>query len=175
MVSNNKITITKGVLLAVSIIIIVVISSLVIESVIDSTQLQCPLVAEPGNETFLVDTTKTFDGDIITITATVYNDTWLDFNGVDNSVETQLYNTLSFWYKNTTIDWTFIVNSSGVLYVNGSAATPELYPIFNNGTNIIMGKFNDTAFFNGSLDDFRGYASAIDSDLVNLIYLDGRY
>ena len=38
---------------------------------------------------------------------------------------------------NATTDWTFVVNSSCVLYVDGILGTPELYRINDNGSTII--------------------------------------
>ena len=97
----------------------------------------------------------------------------MDFDG-DDDVLTERYDTISFWYMNATTDWTFVVNSSGVLYVDGILGTPEIYPIHDNGSNIFIGKLDGSTFFNGSIDDFRGYNNSIEAELVNLTYLGGR-
>jgi len=102
------------------------------------------------------------------------NDTWTDYNGITDYLLSERYDTISFWYKNSTTDWIFIVNSSGILYVNGSLGTPEIYPVYDNGGNMFIGKIDAITFFNGSIDDFRGYNNSIDADLVNLTYLGGR-
>ncbi len=106
--------------------------------------------------------------------ATVHNQTWLDFDGVDDVLVNNRSDTISFWYKNTTTDWTFIVNSSGTLYVNGTIGTPGIYPIYDDGVNMNFGKTDATTFINVSIDDIRTYGAIIDSELVNLTFQDGR-
>ena len=66
------------------------------------------------------------------------NDTWLNFDGDDDNVLSERHDTISFWYKNETVDWTFVVNSSGTLYVNGSLGTPGVYPVYDDGSNMFL-------------------------------------
>ena len=101
------------------------------------------------------------------------NDTWINCT-TDDFVETERYDTISFWYKNATVDWTFVVNSSGTLYVNGTTGTPGAFPVYDDGANMFLCMTAAATFFNGSIDDFRGYSSSIDAELVNLTYLGGR-
>ena len=129
-----------------------------------------------SSQTILTETTETISpiGDGITsLTATALNQTWLDFDGIDDVVTltSDEITSISFWYKNETLDWTFITNSSGTLYVDGVAATPEQFPVIYNGSDYLIGK-EGAVFFNGSIDDFRVYDSTLDAELVGLIYGD---
>ncbi len=110
---------------------------------------------------------------IITSEVKVNNDTWIDCT-TDDFVESERYDTISFWYMNSTVDWIFITNSSGTLYVDGVLGTPELFPVYDNGTKMFLCQTGEFTFFDGSFDDFRGYNSSIDAELVNLTYLGGR-
>ena len=173
MVQQNK-TILATIISIVGVILIILFASLIIGSITESPQFACENATSETDETFLVENTKTLNGTPVTLTAQVYNNTWLDFDGVDNYVLSERYDTISFWYKNSTVDWTFIVNSSGTLYVNGVVGTPDIFPVYDNSTNMFLGKTGASTFFNGSIDDFRGYDSSIDSVLANLTYLGGR-
>jgi len=125
-----------------------------------------------------------FTESVYTLTHSVYdvdnttkrNDTWLNFNGVNDSVAipSTITESLTFWYKNETSDWFFVANSSGTLYVDGVVDTPNQYPVYHNGTHYIFGKENATSFLNVSIDDPRGYNSTIDTSLINLIFNGGR-
>lgn len=125
---------------------------------------------------FVAEETQTLSAiglEVVSFVAETYNDTWINCT-TDDYVLSNRYDTISFWYKNSTVDWTFIVNSSGTLYVDGILATPEIYPVYDNGTNMFLCKTGESEFFDGSMDDFRGYASQIDAELVDLTYLGGR-
>lgn len=161
----------------VGIILVVLISALAIGSLLDSSEFGCEDIIISNNETFLTETTEIISpiGEGITsYEVNAYNNTWIDFNGINSSILSERYDTISFRYKNSTVDWIFIVNSSGTLYVNGILETPDIFPVYDNGTNMFLGKTGVSTFFNGSIDDFRGYASSIDAELVNLTYLGGR-
>lgn len=166
----------KVVIIAVMFIAIIVIASIIALSSMADIQAETGSATQ-NNETFISvyeSNNSLIHTNITSLSATRKNDTWLEFDGVDDNVESERYNTISFWYKNATTDWTFIVNSSGTLYVNGSLGTPGIYPIYDNGINMYLGKLNSSFFFNGSMDDFRGYNNSIDAELVNLTYLGGR-
>ncbi len=127
-----------------------------------------------SSETILTNSEVTLLQTPTSLSATRLNQTWLDFDGVDdvvilNSNET---NSISFWYKNETLDWTFITNSSGTLYVDAVATSPDQYPVFYNGTDYLIGKEGSSNFFNGSMDDFRVYDSTLEQELVTLIFQD---
>ncbi len=113
---------------------------------------------------------------IISLSATRKNQTWLEFDGVDDEVvvNSNFINSISFWYKNKTSDWIFVTNSSGTLYVNSVENTPSQYPVYYDGTDYFIGRENESLFFNGSIDDFRVSDSTLDQTLINLIYADGR-
>ncbi len=120
--------------------------------------------------------TLTYEGEgLISNSVNANNDTWLDFSEDDNII-TNLgsIESFSFWYKNATDDWQHIVNASGTMYTNGSAGAPLIYPIYYNGTTVFIGQFNSTDFFNGSIDDFRAYSSAITAGEIETLYDEGR-
>jgi len=145
----------------------VIITQSIDETVdLDSAFINSVILSDNGTQNVLSQTPTT-------LTSTSFNKTWLDFES-DDSVISERYDTISFWYKNSTVDWTFIVNSSGTLYVDGVAGTPGIFPVYDNGTNMLLGQTGASTFFNGSIDDFRGYASSIDEGLINLTYLGGR-
>jgi len=162
------------VIIIVGIAILLSIGIYLAEQIEDETSVQ---TVESSTKSILtnynVATTLTPIGEGITSNSILTkNRTWLNFT--DDYVLTDRYDTISFWYKNDTTPWTFVVNSSGTLYVNGSLGTPGIYPIYDNGSDMFIGKLNITEFFNGSIDDFRGYNNSINADLINLTYQGGR-
>jgi len=173
MVELNKtfgavlIIILIGVLVIISIVIFVTLGD-TSNPITDSTSNT--ILSNSGTENTLSPT-----GDRITsLTATALNQTWLDFDGVDDEVvlTSNEITSISFWYKNETLDWTFITNSSGTLYVNAVATSPAQFPVIYNGSDYLVGKENSTDFFNGSIDDFRVYDSTLEQELVTLIFDD---
>lgn len=178
MVDNKLITmIVMGV---VSLIVGTIIAFVLVQNVADIEgdvagttliNINESILADNGTATSLTQTPSTFTS------ATTKNNSWLSFDGVNNYilVNTRSMETITFWYKNSTAsDWTFIANVSGTTYVNGVAGTPNQYPVFFNGSDYFIGKENATIFFNGSIDDFRGYRRKINSTNVLEIYNSGR-
>lgn len=165
--------------LSVSVVILSVISALVVGSLTSSPALQCTDITLSSNDIVLTQFSATLspiDEGITSSEVKSNNDTWIDTDGVDDFVLSERYDTISFWYMNSTsVDWIFVVNSSGTLYVDGVLGTPVQFPVYDDGANMFLGQTGAAAFFNGSFDDFRGYASPIDADLVNLTYLGGRF
>ncbi|KKK92946.1 hypothetical protein LCGC14_2697800 [marine sediment metagenome] len=161
--------------LGVGIIAFVLLILAIIFNVIPSDAIY-PSTISSTSQTILVESTSTLSPIAWGITSSevkANNDTWINCT-LDDFVESERYDTISFWYKNSTVDWTFVVNSSGTLYVDGVLGTPGTYPVYDSGTKMFICKTGASTFFNGSMDDFRGYASAIDAELVNLTYLGGR-
>ncbi len=147
----------------------------IIFNVIPSDSIS-PSTTIPNNKTILSESTDTLSpigSGITSSEVKANNDTWIKCT-TDDFVESERYDTISFWYKNDTVDWTFVVNSSGTLYVNATLGTPNLFPVYDDGSKMFLCKTGASTFFNGSMDDFRGYASSIDAKLVNLTYLGGR-
>ena len=143
---------------------------------LDSFRTSIDTVDTYSTQTILTESSDTLIPISLGITSSevkANNDVWINCT-TDDFVESERYDTISFWYKNSTVDWTFIVNSSGTLYVDGVLGTPEVFPVYDDGSNMFLCKTGVATFFNGSIDDFRGYASAIDAELVNLTYLGGR-
>lgn len=114
---------------------------------------------------------------ITSSTVQVYNQTWLDFDGVDDVVvvESSDIAGVTFWYKNSTSsDWIFIVNNSGVTFVNAVAGTPVQYPVYHNSTHYFLGMTDASTYFNGSIDDFRVYGYNLNTTQINSVYSEGR-
>lgn len=155
-----------------ALVVLSIVSLIVINSLDDSS----PILQASFNETILSSngTSNTLTYLPVTFSAIRKNKTWLEFDGTNDNAVSIRYDTISFWYKNTTVNWTFIVNSSGTIYVNGSLGTAGIYPVYDDGSNMFLGKIDGATFFNGSIDDFRGYNNSIDAELVNLTYYGGR-
>lgn len=106
----------------------------------------------------------------------VYNQTWLEFDGVNDYVliSSDIIDSISFWYANETSEWIFITNSSGTLYVNAVEESPLQYPIYHNGSAYFLGMYNETSYFNGSIDDFRIYEKELNITEIEDIYGNGK-
>lgn len=126
------------------------------------------ILADSGIATTLTQTPSTWSS------ATVKNQTWLEFDGVNDMVNVSSdYEIISFWYKNATTDWQHIVNNSGTIYVNGSTGTALLFPIYYDGANYILGK-NESTFYDVDIDDVRVYNRTIETGEIDYIYNIGR-
>jgi len=123
-----------------------------------------------------VNSTQTLSQTPTDLSAIRYNQTWLEFDGDNDVLTVNATNveSISFWYKNSTDGWQHIVNASGTMYVNGSLATPYLYPVYDDGSNINIGKSDDSTFHDVDIDDFRTYSVQIDSIQVQSIFNGGR-
>jgi len=136
--------------------------------------------AESDTQTILTESTDTLSPISIGITSSevkANNDTWLDFNSTTEDYVTVTSNTIdsvTFWYKNETSDWIFVVNVTGTTYVNTVAETPNQYPVYHDGTDYFIGKTDATTFFNGSIDDFRVYNKELTTDEIDNLYSGGR-
>lgn len=162
-----------AVLILISLGVLVIMAIFIFSALGDSS----PGIISSSSQTILTSLTTTLSPVVNGITSssvTANNDTWLEFDGDNDVLVVERFDTISFWYENATTDWTFIVNSSGTLYVNGVLGTPEIYPVHDDGVNMNIGKTDGSTFFNGSIDDFRGYGAEIDSSLVNLTFQDER-
>lgn len=78
--------------------------------------------------------------------------------------------TISFFYKNSTSDWIHVVNSSGIIYVDGVEGTPVQYPIFIQGNNLIIGKNNNSNYFNGTIDEIRIWNKSLSAEEAGILY-----
>jgi len=137
-------------------------------------------VTTAGSNTILADngtsTTLHTDTETLSVSATSKNRTWLSFDGVNDymNIPNDNYETVSFWYKNTTTAWQNVINSSGTIYVNGSINDTNLFPIHYNGTNYLFGQTDSTTFVNVSIDEIRYYNGTINSTIAEAIYNAGR-
>ena len=129
------------------------------------------------NLTYTIPVTLTSEEGITSSSATRLNQTWLDFDGVNDNLILPIDNviSISFWYKNETTDWQHLVNASGTIYLNGSVETNYyLYPIYNNGSDVFIGKEDAITFTNISIDDFRTYSINLSSNQITEIFNGGR-
>jgi len=113
----------------------------------------------------------------ITSSITAHNRTWLTFDGIDDYIylSDNSYKTISFWVKNATHDWQHIVNTSGILYQNGTEVISLLfYPVYFNSTDWEIGKIDATTFFPGSVDKIKFYNNTINSSIVSELFAEGR-
>lgn len=111
------------------------------------------------------------------VTIITKNRTWVSLDGSDDflNITDDNYETVSFWYKNsTTTIWQNIINDSGTTYVNGSVATPQLYPVFENGFSYLFGQTDATTFVEVDIDEIRFYNGSINSTIATEIYNEGR-
>jgi hypothetical protein len=164
-----------AVLILISLGVLVIMAIFIFVDLGDSS----PTITSSSSQTVLIDSTATLSpiGDGITSSnANANNDTWLEFDGVDDvvTVTSSIINSITFWYKNTTTDWTFIANSSGTTYVNGTTGVPELFPVYYNSTDYQLGKTNDSTFVNVSIYDFRVYSRELNEGEPLGLYLLGR-
>jgi len=80
-------------------------------------------------------------------------------------------NSSTLWYKNSTSStWTFIANSTGTLYVNGVAATPNQYPLFISGNTVSVGKLTSSTYFNGTIDEVMIFNDSLTAQQILDIY-----
>jgi len=112
------------------------------------------------------------------LTATVKNRTWLEFDGVNDYIFISYNNTISFWFRNFTTEWTHLINSSGTaisVYINGTKDNSwNYFPFYSNGTHWIIGKSNASAFENVSIDNIQIYNEWINETKATEIYNEGR-
>jgi len=96
----------------------------------------------------------------------IFNGTWVDgkygkglkFDGSEYvEVSVSGYNSTEMWLKNDSISWTHVVNSSGVIYVNGEVSD-HFIPISVSGGNIRIGEN-----WNGTIDEMRLWNKSLNS------------
>ena len=135
-----------------------------------------------SNQNILTETTETLSpvGDGITsLTATGKNQTWLEFDGVNDALTltvTQSKATISLWFKNaTTTEWNSIIMSDGNIYINGTLNNDWTFlPYFISGDIITIGKSDGLTFLDVDIDEFRVYETALNSTDVLTVYGEGR-
>jgi len=111
-------------------------------------------------------------------TVKVYNQTWLDFDGVNDKVDMEVLqskSTISLWFKNDTYDWLSIINSGSNIYINNILNTTWTgSPYYIDGDNIYLGKTDAITFVKCSIDEFRVYEQELNISEVGEVYSDGR-
>ena len=162
-----------------SVILMVVFVSLVINSVLDSAGASCEDTTSSKVEAVLMESSTTLSpigSEISSSSVKANNDTWLEFDGINDfmTLNSTSVTSISFWYKNDTT-WYNVVNVSGTLYVDGSVATPDLYPIYNDGSDFYFGKTDATTFVKVSVDEIRTFSNELSTEQITAIYNGGRF
>ncbi|MFC1753964.1 CARDB domain-containing protein, partial [Thermoproteota archaeon] len=105
-----------------------------------------------------------------TFNATGGRDGWgaYEFDGVEDWVNISGFNytnysSVSMWINNGS--WYHIVNVSGTVYVNGAAGSAD-FPIYYDGADTIIGRYNATDLFQGILDEVVVYNYTLSPEQV---------
>jgi len=130
------------------------------------------------NNTHIVDVTEngyngTVSGAILNLTEGRYEGAY-EFDGSDDFINVSGLPgaiTYSMWLKQNNV-WSYYVNSSGTMYVNGSVTTDTInLPIHNNSGEVIIGQYENNSYFTGMIDEVRIWNISLTADEVNLHYL----
>ena len=116
-------------------------------------------------------------GGINTVTAKVYNDTFLSCDGVNDYIKItpSSNDTLAFWYNSSTSEtWQFVVNTLGTQYTNGSLGDAVEYPVYWDGTDYYFCKTDATTFWEGYIDEIRIFEGELGEQTLNDLYINGR-
>jgi len=118
------------------------------------------MISSDSSSVYTSPQTVTSDEGITSSSVQVYNQTWLEFDGVDNNVYVQsdVTDNIIYLYKNQTSDWIEIENNTDYIIIDGVEGTPVQSPVTYNGTHYILG-YDGSDYFNGSIDNFRIYSS----------------
>ncbi len=172
MVSEDDITNAgKGIIVVIGVAVLVIVAIFIFATLADAS----PVPLQNANETFLVQSQQTLDQTPISLTSQRLNTTWLDFDGINDVVTiSSTDQVITFWYKNLTSDWIFVVNNSGVTYVDGSLATPVQFPVFFDLTDYFIGKTDGSTFFAGSIDEIRIYDTILTTEDIVFLFNLGR-
>ena len=140
-----------------------------VESIgLQTTSINQTLLADNGSAQTLTETP-------ITLTATGRNRTWVGCDGTNDLLTIPFDVSISFWYKNETVDWQHVVNTSeGKTFVNGTDSTPFLIPFYVSGDNYILCKTDATTFVNVSIDEIKTYDGFVNESTALEIYNEGR-
>ena len=117
-------------------------------------------------------------GGINTVTAQVYNDTYLSCDGVNDYIKItpSSNDTLAFWYNSSTSEsWQFVVNTFGTQYTNGSLGDAVEYPVYWDGTDYYFCKTDATTFWEGSIDKISIYDGQLTNTQISELYLEERW
>ena len=115
---------------------------------------------------------------INTVTAQVYNDTYLSCDGVNDYIKItpSSNDTLAFWYNSSTSEsWQFVVNTLGTQYTNGSLGDAVEYPVYWDGTDYYFCKTDATTFWEGSIDKISIYDGQLTNTQISELYLEERW
>jgi len=117
-----------------------------------------------GNTTMVVDWLGNYNGTMEkgfncgNVTGKIDTGCLLNNTAIVNISYSDLGLTQMLWKRNTTdTAWKFIANASGQLYENGYVTSNSSFqmPLSNDTGRIIIGKFSNSLFFNGSIDEVR--------------------
>ena len=117
-------------------------------------------------------------GGINTVTAQVYNDTYLSCDGVNDYIKItpSSNDTLAFWYNSSTSEsWQFVVNTLGTQYTNGSLGDAVEYPVYWDGTDYYFCKTDATTFWEGYIDKISIYDGQLNNTQIEDLYGEERW
>ena len=117
-------------------------------------------------------------GGINTVTAQVYNDTYLSCDGSNDYIKiTPTTNdTLAFWYNSSTSEqWQFVVNNLGIKFTNGTQVDPVEYPVYWDGTDYYFCKTDATTYWEGSIDKISIYDGQLNNTQIQDLYGEERW
>ena len=117
-------------------------------------------------------------GGINTVTAQVYNDTYLSCDGVNDYIKItpSSNDTLAFWYNSSTSEsWQFVVNTLGTQYTNESLGDAVEYPVYWDGTDYYFCKTDATTFWEGSIDKISIYDGQLTNTQIEDLYGETRW
>ncbi|MFC1755117.1 LamG-like jellyroll fold domain-containing protein, partial [Thermoproteota archaeon] len=95
-----------------------------------------------------------------------------EFDGISSYVNVSGFNVTQYattlmWINNGS--WYHIVNVSGTIYVNGAVDNAE-FPIYYDGADTLIGRYNTTDLFQGIIDEVLIYNRALSPDQVLALY-----
>ena len=162
-----------------SAIIIIVIGLAVLQvSSLSIEQIDLQSKSGSSNSTYLNQITLGDGLGITTSTISVYNDTFLSCDGVNDYllIYPHSNDTLSFWLNSTApTSWVNIVNVMGTCYINSAQLPcPATYPVYWNGTAYFFCKTDATTFWAGQIDRIEVFDGQLTQTQVNTIWSTGR-
>lgn len=169
------------IVISLAIISMIILLLYIIINIIPSSAISNSILSNSNGQNILADnstsTTLSPSGEGVTsLSATRHNQTWLEFDGVNDYVfiPDDSYKTISYWVNNTVNSWINVVNNSGILYEDGGVVgSLTLNSTKQNTTGWYIG-INSTGFFKGNIDSIRFYNETITSTTINEVFDNGR-
>lgn len=175
-ISDNSIVVF-GVTILLAIILFVALAIYVGNQAKEDVMYESSSYSEDALYTEAFKLSKVGSG-INTVTAQVYNDTYLSCDGVNDYIKItpSSNDTLAFWYNSSTSEtWQFVVNTLGTQYTNGSLGDAVEYPVYWDGTDYYFCKTDATTYWEGYIDKISVYEGQLTSANVSTLYGEERW